>query len=315
MCHPGSSSYPPFQRWGGTEVDSPNSLVLQDLTPLFFTAMSAELIVDHHCHPFWKGCHFKDSATEDEFQQKYAPAAVRVTALWAITILCVNIIDILPTIQADVEMVHFLANAPTTLLAIMTLLLVFCYPPKYATLIASIAAVLCSAGRGVELQLQTLKAQQHGHVDLFAALEGDKLATQALVGVVTSVGVHQHLSLYGVQLLLFVALGLSQTTLAALVLSAAGYVGATASVWAPYLPRHFGVVGVCAPVISMVFTLLLGRNIAMSRRREFFLARNFEEALNTAVQAGRSLFLCLALFVCVSLSPSVSVSLAPSLCL
>ena len=289
MCHPRSSSYPPFQLRGATDFDSPNPLVLQDLNPLSFTAMSAELIVDHHCHPFWKGCHFKDSATEDEFQQKYAPAAVRVTKLWAIVILCANIITILPTIRADVEIVRYLAYIPTMLLAIMTLLLVFCCPPRYATLIASIAAVLCCAGRGVELRLQTFQAQQHGHVDLFAAVEGDKLATQALDGVVTSVGVFQHLNLYGLQLLLFVALGLSRTTLAALVLSAACYVGATASVWAPYLPRQFAVVGACAPVLCMVFTLLLGRSISMSRRREFFLARNFEKALQTAVQAGRSL--------------------------
>ena len=87
----------------------------------------------------------------EEFQQKCTPTAARVTKFWAIMILCLNISTMAPMIRAGVGIVHYLGYASTTLVAMLAVVLVLCCPPKYATLIASIGAVLCSAGCGIQL--------------------------------------------------------------------------------------------------------------------------------------------------------------------
>ena len=256
---------------------TPDSTALSTSSTMTFDAS-----IQHHFEPFWKGYRFKDKLKERKFQQKYAAPVVNAARLWAAIIIIFHIGMPLSFLSSDVRIWFQLAYIPNLVVASVCLVLLSWMPPKHAVIIASVAAVLISAGAGFEAHVHTYEWMAEARSDrpalVFDAVQGNATFTHQLQAYVwKETAVHEtdsQLIQYGVQLILIVSLGFSQSTLMCLILMPCSFAAFAFS--SPGFSIVAAILRAAILAAASVFVLRLAVMVATGRRTEFLLIEFFE---------------------------------------
>ena len=257
------------------------------------STMSFDRAIKHHFEPFRKGYRFKEDNKEERFQCKYASTVVKAGRLWAAILLFLHIVVPLSFLSTEVGIWFHMAYVPNAVVAAVCFVLLGCMPPKHATIICSIAAVLISAGAGFQVNVHArewmAEARNAGLSLVFEAVQGNAGATQQLETYLgRELAVHEtdsKLILYGMQLILIVSLGLSQSTLMCAVLMPVCFAGFAFTI--PHISIMGCIVRGTILVLGSAFTLQLAVMISTGRRSEFWFFEFFETSLKTAIEASR----------------------------
>ena len=244
--------------------------------------MTFDASIQHHFEPFWKGYRFKDNLKEAKFQQKYAPPVVNAARLWAAFIIVFHIGMPLSFLSSDVRIWFQLAYIPNLVVASVCLVLLSWVPPKHAIIIASVAAVLICAGSGFEAHVHTYEWMAEARSDRLAlvydAVGGNATVTHQLQAYLwEETAAHETDSKfiqYGVQLILMVGLGFSQSTLMCLILMPCSFAAFAFS--SPHFSIWGAMIRATILAAASVFVLKLAVMVATGRRSEFLLLEFFE---------------------------------------
>ena len=259
----------------------------------FAGTMSFVSAITHHFEPFLKGYRFKDDNKEERFRCKYASTVVKAGRWWAAVVLFFHIVTPLFFLRAEVGIWFHMAYVPNAAVAAVCLVLLGCMPPKHATIICSIAAVLISAGTGYQVNVHAqewmAEARSAGLSLVFEAVQGNAAVTTQLETYLgRDLAVHETDSkfiLYGVQLILIVSLGFSRSTLMCAILMPVCFASVA------FATPHMSIMGCLLRgtilVLGSVFALQLALTISTGRRSEFVLLEYFETSLKTAIEASR----------------------------